>query len=120
MARNDSTPEPDERQDPAHVLTSDLRPCYRCRGQAQQEAALRVHNFRDELASWLVNQGTDVKTMQGPAPPGERFHDTGALRAPGECFDDGGAGVRHASDSIRHANGPVRVMWRLEKEAVRV
>jgi integrase len=49
------------------VLTSDhLRPAAIAAGvKLKKGQRFGFHNFRHGLASWLVNQGTDVKTVQG-------------------------------------------------------
>jgi integrase len=49
------------------VLTSDhLRPAAIAAGlNLKKGQRFGFHNFRHGLASWLVNQGTDVKTVQG-------------------------------------------------------
>ena len=51
----------------ASVLTSDyLRPAAVAAGvKLQPGQRFGFHNFRHGLASWLVNNGTDVKTVQG-------------------------------------------------------
>ena len=50
------------------VLTWDhLRPAAIAAGvKLKKGQRFGFHNFRHGLASWLVNQGTDVKTVQGP------------------------------------------------------
>jgi integrase len=49
------------------VLTWDhLRPAAIAAGvKLKKGQRFGFHNFRHGLASWLVNQGTDVKTVQG-------------------------------------------------------
>lgn len=49
------------------ILTSDhLRPAAIAAGvKLKKGQRFGFHNFRHGLASWLVNQGTDVKTVQG-------------------------------------------------------
>jgi hypothetical protein len=63
--------------------------------------------LRHGLASWLVNQGTDVKTVQGLLRHANVYDAPRALRAPGEFLDDGGTGLRHAGHSVRDANGAI-------------
>lgn len=49
------------------MLTSDhLRPAAIAAGVKMRKGQrFGFHNFRHGLASWLVNQGTDAKTVQG-------------------------------------------------------
>jgi integrase len=54
------------------------------------------HNLRHGLASWLVNQGTDVKTVQGLLRHSNVTTHAWAVRPPRECVDAGRAGLHDA------------------------
>ncbi len=62
-----STRSKGEKPRSSSVLTSDhLRPAAIAAGvKLRKGQRFGFHNFRHGLASWLVNQGTDVKTVQG-------------------------------------------------------
>lgn len=90
----------------AGILTADyLRPAAAAAGvQLGPGQRFGFHNFRHGLATWLVNQVTDVKTVQGLLRHANVTTTLG-IRAHGRCEHDGGSGSGAAGHEVREPDG---------------